>query len=944
MNPEKRSRYILAILVLLLVVGPLLTGGLRILVDWLWFKQEGLSVLYMNVLKSQIELGGLTGIGFMLIVGLNLIITQAIAHEPTHRVERDFVDLSATERVHYAMRWVIWLAVLVVGYGMSHWGMAYWNEYLLAKNAATMGSSDPLFGLDLSFFLFQLPFRWFLYYSALVTLIACLVSAVATYALTGGVWTTPRGPQFAPAVRTHLMLLCGVVMVILSYRMRLGMYDLLFSRRGVIFGAGYTDVEASLPVLKGMFYLALLAAVLFVAGAVRGTFRPGFYGISWLAIFGLIGGLIYPELLQRFVVTPNEIDKEAPYIARAIEFTRKAYALDRFEEREFPAVEDLKPQDLQANRATIHNVRLWDHRPLLTTFAQLQEIRTYYDFRNVDNDRYRVDGVYRQLSLSARELNSDSLQSRTWINEHLTFTHGYGAAVGPVNEFTQEGLPELFIRDIPPVSNTSLKIKRPEIYFGEVPNDYCLVNTQAKELDYAAGDQNVYTVYKGEGGIRVGGFLRRLLFALRFGEWKILLSSDITPESRLMMYRRVLDRVARLTPFIDYDNDPYLVITDDGSLVWMLDGYTTSRWYPYSDPTPRVGNYMRNAVKATVSAYDGRVKFYIADSTDPLIQAYSRIFPGVFQPLDAMPKDLRAHIRYPEDFFSIQARKFAVFHMTDPRVFYNKEDLWRVSESAVRSASPASLPPMAGAPPEALEQLQEMMDNEENNASGGPGPMTPYYTIMKLSGSNAGEEFILMVPFSPARKDNMIAWMAARCDEPNYGKVMVFAFPKQKLVYGPRQIESRIDQSPTISQQLTLWDQHGSNAIRGTLLVIPVLDSILYVQPLYLAASSGGGLPQLTRVIVAYADHIAMEPTLEAALNSIFGSGAVTSGEKAGAAQPTTTASTPAAATADREALIREANQHFERAQQLLRQGDFAGYGEENRKLGDVLKRLAAAK
>jgi hypothetical protein len=953
MTPERRSKYILAVFVFVLVIGPMLMGGLRIVVDWIWFRQEGLGVLFTNVIKSQIELGGLTGVGFILIVGLNLVITQAIAHQPTHRVERDFVDLSAAERVNYAMRWVVWLAVLIVGYGLSHWGMAYWNEYLLAKNAMPMGTSDPVFGLDLSFFLFQLPFRWFLYYLAMVTAFGCLLSSVATYALTGGVWTTPRGPEVAPTVRTHLMLLAGVIMVILAYRMRLGMYDLLFSRRGVIYGAGYTDVEATLPVLKGMFYLGLLTAVLFVVGAVRGTFRPGFYGICWMAIFGLIGGLIYPSLLQHFVVTPNEIDKESPYIARAIEFTRKAYALDRFEEREFPAVENLTPQDLQASKATIHNVRLWDHRPLLTTFAQLQEIRTYYDFRNVDNDRYRIDGVYRQVSLSPRELDSNSLQSRTWINEHLTFTHGYGAAVGPVNEFTQEGLPELFIRDIPPVSTTSLRIQRPEIYFGEVPNEYCLVKTQAKELDYAAGDQNAYTVYQGEGGIPVGGFFRRLLFALRFGEWKILLSSDIKPESRLMMYRRVVERAARLTPFIDYDNDPYLVIGDDGALVWMLDGYTTSRWYPYSDPTPRIGNYMRNSVKATISAYDGKVKFYIADPSDPLIQAYARIFPGVFQPLEAMPKDLRAHVRYPEDFFSIQARKYAMFHMTDPRVFYNKEDLWRVAESAVRSASPASIPSTAEAPPASLAEFEELMDADSRALSGGAGPMTPYYTIMKLSGSDTGEEFILMVPFSPARKDNMIAWMAARCDGPNYGKVLVFAFPKRKLVYGPRQIESRIDQSPTISQQLTLWDQHGSSVIRGNLLVIPVLNSILYVQPLYLAASSGGGgLPQLTRVIVAYSDHIAMEPTLEAALNVIFGSGTMATSSQASAARTAagTAPSPPAppgaesAATTDRAELIREANQRFERAQQLLRQGDFAGYGEENRKLGEVLKRLAATK
>ena len=422
------------------------------------------------------------------------------------------------------------------------------------------------------------------------------------------------------------------------------------------------------------------------------------------------------------------------------------------------------------------------------------------------------------------------------------------------------------------------------------------------------------------GGVPVNGLWRRLLFALRFGELKILLSTDIQPESRLLIYRRVLERVHRLTPFLRFDEDPYLVITDDGSLVWMLDGYTTSRWYPYSDPSPGVGNYMRNAVKATVNAYSGRVNFYIADPTDPLVQTYSRIFPGVFQPLGSMPKDLRAHIRYPEAFFSIQAQKYAIFHMTDPHVFYNKEDLWRVAQSAAR---------------------------------GEAAPMSPYYTIMKLAEVGEKEEFILMVPFTPARKDNMIAWMAARCDEPNYGKVLVFTFPKQKLIYGPQQIESRIDQNPAISQQLTLWDQHGSNVIRGTLLVIPVLNSVLYVQPVYLAAAAGGGLPQLTRVVVAYSDHVVMEANLEEALNKIFGGGtlATATSSPGGAtpapgAQPTAAGAPPAspAPAPDAQALIREANQHFERAQQLLRQGDFAGYGEENRKLGEILKRLGSTK
>jgi uncharacterized membrane protein (UPF0182 family) len=913
-NQDRRARYAVALLLFLLVIAPILTGGVRMVVDWLWFRQEGFRVLFTKVLISQIELSGLAGVGFILIVGLNLIVAQALSHRYGFRVEGGTVEISALDRLSHALHWMVWLGVLLIGYGVSQWGMAHWHEYLLARNPVPMSLSDPLFGLDLSFYLFELPFRWFLYHLALVTSLACLLSAIFVYFLAGGVWVTPRGPQLAPAARTHLMVLAAIVMVVIAYRIRLGMYGLMYSERGVIFGAGYSDVNATLPVLKAMFYLSLITALLFLAGAARGSLKPGIYGIIWMVLFGFLGGLAFPELMQRFIVAPNEIEKEAPYIARAIEFTRKAYALDRFEEREFPAVEDLTPQDIQTNEATIRNVRLWDHRPLLTTFAQLQEIRTYYDFHRVDNDRYWIDGVYRQVSLSPRELNSESLPSRTWINEHLTYTHGYGLCLGPVNEYTHEGLPELFIKDLPPVSSVNIQVSRPEIYFGELPNTYCFVRTKAQEFDYPFGDQNVYATYEGDGGLPVEGFLRRLLFTLRFGELKMLLSTDITGESRLMIYRRILERAMRLTPFLRYDEDPYLVITDDGSLVWMLDGYTTSRWYPYSDPSPGVGNYLRNSVKVTINAYSGRVNFYVADAADPLIQAYARIFPGAFQPLDAMPKDLRAHIRYPEGFFSIQARKYALFHMTDPRVFYNKEDLWRVAQTAVQST---------------------------------PTPMTPYYTIMKLAGVGEKEEFILMVPFTPARRDNMIAWMAARCDEPNYGKVLVFMFPKQRLVYGPQQIDARIDQDPFISQQLTLWGTGGSTVIRGNLFVIPVANSVIYVQPLYLAATAGGGLPQLTRVLVAYGDNVVMEPTLEEGLARIFGSDVSSTPRRAsrGAAPPSPGAPGALPATADDvSALIRQANQHFERAQQLLRQGDFAGYGEENRKLGEVLKRLAAGK
>ncbi len=917
MAKNRGPRVILALVLFFLILLPLLTNGVDLLVDWLWFKQEGYRVIFTTILRTQIALSGIAGMGFMVVVGLNLLVAHAIAQRQEARVYTEYIEFPALQRISEAFRWVIWVGVLFAGYVVSHWGMSHWLSYLRARQVPVMGQVDPLFGIDLGFYLFQLPYTWFLYHLALVTLICCLLSATFLYLVEGGVWVTQRGPVVARAARTHLMVLGGILFLLIAYRVRLEMYDLLYSPRGVVYGAGYADIHATLPVLKLLLILSVITAGVFFFRAPKGNIRTPLYAIGVLVAVAILGGAIYPEIVQRFSVSPNEIDKERPFIANSIEFTRKAYGLDRFEERSFSAVEDLTLDDIRKNEATFRNVRLWDHKPLLTTFAQLQEIRTYYDFVRIDNDRYWINGVYRQVSLSPRELNSESLPGRSWINEHLTYTHGYGLCLGPVNEFTSEGLPELFLKDIPPASRFSLAVSRPEIYYGELGNDYCFVKTGAQEFDYPRGDQNVYTNYQGTGGIPVNNFWRRLLFTLAFGEKNILFSSDIHAESRLMIYRRVLERAQRLMPFIRFDHDPYMVIADDGALYWMLDGYTLSSHYPYSEPAADGENYIRNSVKATVSAYSGEMRFYISDPDDPFIQTYARLFPGVFHSLSDMPKDLRAHIRYPEELFSLQASKYALFHMTDPRVFYNKEDLWRVAQSA---------------------------------AAGPAAPMTPYYNIMKLAEVGTREEFILMAPFSPKGKDNMIAWMAARCDDPNYGKVLVFTFPKQKLIYGPQQIESRIDQDPGISQQLTLWGQGGSKVIRGTLLVTPVLNSVLYVEPLYLAAEAGGGLPQLQRVIVAYSDHVVMEPTLDAALTKIFG-GTVTTMEQRPATtpgqpapSPGTPGSKPVAAAPDTQALIHEANQHYERALQLQRQGDWAGYGDEIKKLGEVLKRLPGTK
>jgi uncharacterized membrane protein (UPF0182 family) len=600
-------------------------------------------------------------------------------------------------------------------------------------------------------------------------------------------------------------------------------------------------------------------------------------------------------------VVPNEIVAERPFIERTIAATNRAYGLDRIEVRPFPVQEELTADVLRRNDATIKNIRLWEHRPALDSYAQLQEIRTYYKFTDVDNDRYRLGPDYRQVMVSVRELSHAHLPSRIWLNEHLVYTHGFGVVVGPVNRVTPEGLPEFFVKDIPPTAAAGLRIARPEIYFGEVSNSYVLVRTLRPELDYPVGDQNVYTKYAGDGGVAIGSWWRRLVFAARFGEVKMLLSQELGPESRILFNRAIVERVRTIAPFLRLDRDPYPVVTADGRVVWLLDAYTTSEHFPYSQPTAGLGNYIRNPIKVTVDAYHGTVRFYLVEPDEPLVRAYARAFPGLFQPIAAMPEDLRGHIRYPQDLFGIQARMYAAFHMLDPQVFYNKEDLWTIPIRKV-----------------------EGRDVE----------MDPYYTIMRLP-KETQEEFILLLPFTPVRRDNMIAWLAARSDPPNYGKLFLFDFPKGKLVFGPRQVEARIDQDAFISQQISLWSQAGSQVIRGSLLAIPIEESLLYVQPLYLAAERGR-LPELKRVIAAFGNRIAMDETLEVALQQLFGRGT----QPGGPPRPAVVAGAPGVAVSP---LAAEALEHFQRAQEHLRTWNWTGFGEELKRVEEILRRMQGA-
>ncbi|HSO72209.1 MAG TPA: UPF0182 family protein, partial [Thermodesulfobacteriota bacterium] len=706
-----------------------------------------------------------------------------------------------------------------------------------------------------------------------------------------------KGFSVQPWVKKYLAALLGVLFIYLAFYFYLARYDLLFTGRGVVFGPGFVDQQYVLPAMNLMVIVSALTGLVFFSL----TLKPGVKVLTgvlaaFIAIY-LIGVQLLPGIVQRFVVTPNEIHKESPYLARYIQGTLQGYGLDRVEERQLSAATSLSPALIENNQLTIKNIRLWDHRPLLETFGQIQEIRTYYKFLSVDNDRYLIDNEYRQVMLSPRELSYADLPSKGWISEHLIYTHGYGLTLGVVNQVTPEGLPSLLIQDIPPVSKkTNLQVTQPEIYFGEIENDYIIVNTRQKEFNYPSGDQNVFASYQGKGGIRMGGFLNKVLWAARFGSFKFILSSDITPESRVLFTRSVINRVQKIAPFLQVDRDPYMVVSQ-GKLYWIVDAYTLSGNYPYSRPIRRMGNYIRNAAVAVVDAYEGTVHFYIKDDKDPLIKAYARIFPGLFQPLTALSPDLKSHLRYPHYLFNIQANLYATYHMNNPQTFYNKEDLWEI--------------PM--------------------NLRSGKKDMEPYYTIMRLPGEKK-EEFILMIPFTPQKKDNLAAWMSVKCDFPDFGKFVVYRFPKQLLVYGPKQIESRINQEPEISRQLSLWDQRGSKVTMGTLLVIPIEESLIYVQPVYLKAESGQ-IPELKRVVVAYENLIAMEETLDKALGRIFGQAI----KKAGDEKPP---EIKEVGTEGLKPLSDLAWQHLQKARQSLREENWSAFGQSLRDLEQALKQM----
>jgi uncharacterized membrane protein (UPF0182 family) len=887
----------------------LLPAFYALITDWWWFREIGYEIVFTRELTTELLLflavGGLSA-G---VLYLNLRVAQRglVPNPVVLRIGPAAPRLNLTA----ALQRLSLPAALVLGVMAGFAATPAWDMVLRAIYGTRFGIVDPIFSRDIGFYVFTLPGLSAAIGLLTTLVVLCLLLLIPLYWLRGDVVRGPRGLRIEPTAGLHLAILLAVLFLLTAVRLwEVDIPSLLYSTTGPLVGASYTDVHARLPALRITAVLAVVVAVAVLVGALRQ--QLALYGLlaigSYVAV-AFVGRGLFPTAMQNFVVAPTELTRETPYLRHHIAATRHAWGLDSVETRELGGGADLTLADIRANAPTIENVRLWDRDPLLLTFGQLQEIRTYYDFISVDDDRYWIDGKYRQVLLSPRELNAGSLPTRTFINEHLTFTHGMGLTLGPVNQVTSEGLPVLFLKDLPPVSTVSLRVTRPQIYYGELANEYVFVGTRQREFDHPAGETNVYAAYAGTGGVRVGNMVRRLLLASRFGSSKILLSQDITNDSRVLYYRDIMDRARTALPFLRFDHDPYLVVAADGKLEWILDAYTSSDGYPYAQRLRDGTTYMRNSVKLVIDAYDGSLKAYVSAPADPLIQTWARIFPGIFLAIDRMPADLRAHIRYPDEIYRIQTSLYTTYHMDAPEDFYHREDQWQIPSVA---ESTGAVPFMR-------------------------------HIVMRLP-EESKAEYIYMVPFTPRGKDNLAAWMVARNDGDVYGKLRVYRLSRQSLVYGPQQIENRINQDTEISRQISLWDQRGSKVIRGDLLVIPIEESLLYVQPLYLQAE-GGRIPELKRVVVAYQNRVVMQETLEGSLNELFGGSTQPRNQPAPAAAAAGAgAPGPAGAAAggtELRALASEARQRYEAALQAQRELDWARYGEEMRQLGQLLERLA---
>jgi uncharacterized membrane protein (UPF0182 family) len=899
MNSERQRRKAFWIIlvggvIVALIVLSKISG---LVVEWLWMGQLGYENIFWRLLSIKWALFGLAFIIVFLYFWVNLRLI--LRNIPILTGGRNFdVPINVKGEIAPGRAKAITLVISTI-FALIFALIFYsqWDTYLRFRWGGSFAHPDPIFGLDIGFYIFRLPFYELIQNSSVALTFIVFLITLLVYGYMGTLQSGQRQTQLTKLPMTTIRHLSVVFLLFLAawgWGYYLDRFELLYSTRGVVYGAGYTANNVTRITLWIMLYAAVALGVLVLINLFRRRVKVILIGVGSYLVLYFVILIVLPGLVQKFRVEPSELELETPYLKHNIDFTRKAYQIDRIEEKTYPTLTALTLEDISRHQQTIDNIRLWDWRPILQTYRQTQEIRLYYQFYEVDVDRYHTEDGYHQVMLSARELAPQLPQkAATWVNERLQFTHGSGLVMNFVSKEAEGGFPQYIIENIPPVSSYGLTVDRPAIYYGEKTPGYRIVATRVKEFDYPKGSQNVYTSYAGEGGIPLDSYWKRVLFSWTLSDINILLTSYLGPESRIQLWRQVQERVAKIAPFLLLDSDPYLVLSE-GKLYWIQDAYTVSDRFPYSEPYAesfgKSLNYIRNSVKVVVDIYQGSVLFYVMDPEDPVLRVYRGAFPGVFKELGELSEDLKMHLRYPEDLFAIQADMYKTYHMMDPQVFYNREDLWAFSQQKY---------------------------------AGTAIRMTPYYILMRLPGEK-DLMYLMMTPFTPQNRDNMIAWMAAKCDFPEYGKVLVYQLPKERLTLGPIQIEAMIDQQTEISQKLSLWDQKGSRVIRGNLVVIPMDNSFLYVEPVYLMAE-GTNIPQLKRVIVISGDKVVMERTLEEAIKAVFGAG-----------KPEKKKEVLAPAPARLEELDR-AREDFERAEEAMRRGKWGDFGKAMESLKKLL-------
>lgn len=849
---------IVKILALLILTTALLSVGSGFYEDWLWFKDLGYQTLFWTPIISKFFIQLINGTMLFIVIAATLLSGRhafATFYKEKFRkkirlveeINRPVVSMSQ-RRVTLSLLFVSALISIIVSFIVGFTG---WLDVLSFIHSSPFHYSDPLFNKDLSFFVFKLPFLVTIYNAFFSPIAIITIFTAFFYVITGvikfhsiRIWKKDA-IEVSPTARNHIGVLLTILFALQAFGYYLDIYRLVYSQKGHVIGAGYSDIYASLPALKILIALSILSFILSLLAIFVKDSRLITIPVPLLLVVSVLSTSLFPSLIQSFVVIPNELQKESPYIENEIRLTRFAYGLDKIEEREYSGNEPVSGTDLRNELETLNNVRLNDPRPMMQIYTQKQGIRPYYKFNDLDIDRYTINGEYRQVILSPREISTEYLEpkAQTFINTRFKFTHGYGVTASFANAVTPKGLPAFAVSNIPTQSPfAELSVVEPRIYFGELTNDWVVVNTKFKEFDYPQGNEYAENSYQGKTGMAFTP-LNKLMLSLHRATPRFYLAREVTAGSKILLYRNIIERVQKLAPFLRYDSDPYTVI-DNGKIKWIIDAYTTTYTIPYSSKyADQNFNYIRNSVKVVIDAYDGTVDFYTVDYEDPILQTFKKIFPGVFKDVSEMPYSLKAHLRYPETMFEIQSNMLNTFHMTNTKVFYNKEDAWSIAK--------------------------ELYDSKPKNVQ-------PYYVIMKLPGEDNPAEFVLIQPFTPASsqtntRNNLIAWLAARMDGEKYGQLILYRLPKNTEIDGPFQIESRIDQDPDISRQLALWNQKGSNVIRGNLLALPIGGNFLFVEPIYLQSTTSGSIPEMRRVIVAFEDKLTMADTLEEALKVIFG-------------------------------------------------------------------------